>query len=266
MKRLALILAAFSVLGTGCYVETSHPTGGVDVAWRFARYAPGGTTPLAYYGCTTGLGVDSVVVQFGNGPAQAVPCRDSVGDGALFASVTSGQQTITVTGRRGGVDVYHSSYVVDVVAGQTTPVDLDVAGIADDLDILPTLRTADGTLTYSSCADAGFANFRYDLVDSAGTVVASSSTSGVVACSSGGVADPNGFPDLMYQGNGAVDRDRYTIRLRAPETGTPAFDTDSINFGPCSQQTFDHTGTDTGANAWSPAMYDVSGLTRCAYP
>ena len=32
MKRLALILAAFSVLGTGCYVETSQPTGGVDVA------------------------------------------------------------------------------------------------------------------------------------------------------------------------------------------------------------------------------------------
>lgn len=252
MKRLALVLAAVSVLGTGCFVVSDPPSGSVDVAWRFIRVRPDGST-LAY-GCSTGHGVDAVVVTFGDGASRQVPCQDSAGDGALITGVHAGTQTLVVTGRRGGVDVYSSQFSVAIQPGVTTLLDLDVYGIPDDIDVLAELVTATGGAAFTSCAAAGVSGFTYSVVDSAGSEMAT----GSAACTTG-------LPTLSFRGNQALDRDTYTIRLQAPATGPVVFDSATAAVSPaCSGQAFGHTGVDTGANAWRPLMYDVTlNAARC---
>jgi hypothetical protein len=249
MKRLALLLAAVSALGTGCYVNNPPPArGDVDLAWRFIRTAPDGRT--FPYGCRSG-GVDTVLVSFAGGSSQAVPCADNAGDGALFAGVPSGSQRVVVTGRRGGVDLYTSEFTINVVAGASTPADLDVYGIPDDLDVFAELTNPAGTVAYASCNAAAVTGFTYRVVDSAGTVMAT----GSAACSTG-------LPGVAFHGNQALDRDTYTIRMQAPASGPVVFD--SAATPDCSGQPFNHTGIDTGARAWKPLMYDVTGdATLC---
>jgi hypothetical protein len=247
MKRLALVLAAVSVLGTGCFVASDPPSGSVDLAWRFIRVLPDGSTVA--YGCATGDGVDSVVVTFGTGAGRQVPCQDNVGDGALISGVHAGTQTMVVTGRRAGVDIYSSQFNVAVQSGTTTPLDLDVYGIPDDLDILAELVTPTGGASYASCNAAGVSGFTYRVVDSAGTVMAT----GSLGCTTG-------LPGLSFRGNQALDRDTYTIRLQAPATGAVVFDSATTAVSPaCSGQPFGHTGVDTGTNAWRPLVYDITG-------
>lgn len=246
MKRLALLLASVTALGTGCYSSPPAPTAGdVDMGWRFIRTKPDGTTVA--YTCASGLGVDSVLVSFAGGSSQAVPCSDNVGDGALFVGVPAGSRTVVVTGRRAGVDVYSSQFTIQVAGGVTNPVDLDVYGIPDDLDVLADLTNPSGSAAYASCNAAGVSGFTYRIVDSANTVMAS----GSLSCSTG-------LPDLTFRGNQALDRDTYTIRMQAPASGSVIFDTAATP--DCSGQPFAHTGPDTGAaNAWKPVIYDVSG-------
>jgi hypothetical protein len=246
MKRLALLLAAVSVLGTGCYVApSSPPTGSIDMAWRFIRVKPSGSTVA--YGCASGGGVDSVAVTIG-GASQVVPCQDNVGDGGLFVGVPAGNQSVVVTGRRGGVDIYSSQFTIAVVAGTTTPVNLDVYGIPDDIDILAELVTRFGSSPYTSCNQAVVSGFTYSIHDSAGTVM----ESGSAGCTTG-------LPDLLFRGSSALDRDTYTIRMQAPASGPVVFDTATTAVAPtCSGQAFNHTGVDTGANAWVPLMYDTT--------
>lgn len=253
MKRLALVLAAVTVLGTGCFVaHDDPPSGAVDLAWQFIRVRPDGST--LRYGCAHGGGVDAVVVTFGSGASRQVPCQDGFGDGALISGVRAGTQTMVVTGRRGGVDVYRSQFDVAIQSGVTTVLDVEVYGIPDDLDILAELVTPTGGAAYTGCAAAGVSGFTYSIVDSAGSVMATGSA--------GCTAD---HPDLSFRGNQALDRDTYTIRLQAPASGPVVFDSATTAVSPaCSGQAFGHTGVDTGANAWQPLMYDVTqNGTRC---
>lgn len=244
---LAVAVAAATVLGTGCG-SSSHPvaaTGDLDLAWRFIRVRPDGSTVA--YGCASGDGVDGVVVSMA-GSSQAVPCADNAGDGGLFVGVPAGSQAVTVTGRRGGVDIYTSQFTINVAAGATTQANLDVYGIPGDIDILAELVTPNGSGSYTSCTAAGVTGYTYRIVDSAGTVMAT----GSAGCSSG-------LPGIAFHGNQALDRDTYTIRMQAPATGPVIFDTATTAVAPtCSGQPFGHTGVDTGTNAWAPLMYDTS--------
>jgi hypothetical protein len=257
MKRLAVVLAA-AALGTGCHSSATPrapvtPVGTVDFAWSFVRVKADNSTARPY-GCAL-AGIDNVVVSFSTGDVQ-VPCADQVGDGAGITNVVAGTQSVVVTGRRGAVALYTAQTNVTVLANDVTPVNIQVFGIPDDLDIFAHFMNRFGTLeAWPTCGGpggAGVSTLSYSIVDFANTVVAS----GTVSCT-----DPAG---LSFRGSAALDRDNYIIRMQGfpPSSQTETFDSATTALNPaCDGQAFDHFGPSTGNAAWDVLLYDTTPNT-----
>jgi len=250
MKRIAFVLAA-ALLGTGCVVTTTDdPVGTLDVAWWFVR-TKHDTTTLSYT-CAQ-AGIDSVVVSSTRGWSRDLPCDGGALDGAVFSAL-AGTQTLTLTGYRGPAALYRSVFNVTIVEGATEPLDADLWGIPDDLDIYAWFVDRDGfDVGWSTCALAGVATLSWSLVDWAGTVVDSHSA----ACT-----NPAG---VSYSGASALDRDQYAIRVQGFPSGSivETFDSATTRVAPaCDGQAFNHYGP--GVGTWDVWLYDVStNLTLC---
>jgi hypothetical protein len=258
MKRLALALAA-AVLGTACGSNPPPAPGAVDFSWSFVRYKADGTAVTPDYTCTE-AGVDNVLVSFAGGSAMQVPCSDSFGDGARFDGIAAGTQSVVLTGRRGTVQLFSSQGTVTVVSGVVTPLNPQILGIPDSLEVFATLFTPNGGVAYTSCTGAGVTGVTYTIADSIGTVVAL----GSIPCSSQ-------LPGLALTGgtSGILDRDTYTIRMTARNPANSSqvwFDSATTAVSPtCSGHAFNHYGQDTAANnaEWNVPLYDITSNTPC---
>jgi hypothetical protein len=280
----ALLLA---VAGTGCYSNPPTPITNVVVYWDFVRHKADGTTvvydaPLSQIAtgtCPDGSsgcgpcaqsGVDFVVLTQGDGTLvdpdrPSMSCTYNGLHGATALQVPIGPQTFRVTGYRwlaGGASValYAGEVTIDVIAGVYIETTVHAAGIRQDLAVGVTFANAAGSPIGNTCP-AGELSLLHRLVDSAGTVVAE----GPMLCSPAGIS---------YLGSQGIDRDRYTIRVQAFPSASPApgdlpdYDSASTAAPPgqpaCSQQPFDHYADDTGASAWPATAYDVTAnASRC---
>ncbi len=284
MKRIALLAAA---LTSGCVVSTEPPLppsgscaeSGVDyVVVTF----PGG-----------GL-VDPAM--------PTIPCVYRGVQGATFLSFTAATWNFVVTAYQnvqgfGPVDVYSRQVSVSVpppggdvilywdfvrYAFDGTPLvtydamsecgysncrTVHADGIPDDLDIYANFVNANGSATIGTyCADPDVFvdTITYNLVDHAGTSVASGQMDCGTAIAQAGIA----FRVALNQG---IDRDVYLLRAQGRvggPTGTVDFDSATRaavpNFPNCAVQSIAHYASDTGIYAWDARLYDVSlNLTFC---
>jgi hypothetical protein len=232
--------------------------------WSFARHLPGEPQPVIYdaqpgpsgggSGSCAQSGVDVVAVSLADGTAltpagSGVPCVYGGVQGASFAGFTPGTYDVIVTGYRAGHALYETLLRVDVAAGGTNAFDVTVPGIADDLDVFAVFLDASGVESWGTCAAAAVDTLEYQLVDSAGTIVGS----GSAPC-----ADPAGISFRSALGAG-IDRDTYTIRMRAIDRGAVAFDATPRG---CALQSFDHLAADSLAHGWSVGLYVTGTVCR----
>ena len=287
--RWAWAALAVAIVGTGCYSNPPTPITNVGIYWDFVRHKADGTTvvydasptatatgvcPDGSLGCgpCAESGVDFVVLTRGDGAPvdpdrPSMPCTYDGLHGATVLQVPIGPQTFRVTGYRrlgGGTSValYAGEVAIDVVGGYYTETTVHAAGIRQDLAVAVTFANAAGSPIGNTCP-AGELSLLHRLVDSAGTVVAEGPMG---SCSPAGIS---------YLGSQGIDRDRYTIRVQAFPSASPApgdlpdYDSASTAAAPpgqptCSQQPFDHYADDTGAAAWAATAYDVTAsASRC---
>lgn len=275
MKRTLLL--AVAALASSCTIGPSGPpTGDLTLFWDFQRAKLDGTTvgydtnpyPGGASRACPQSGVDTISLTYSDGTlvdpsAGAIPCiyGDATtpgAQGAIFGPMSSGVHDLVLTGYAGQVATYQARFQVTVVEGRTVEYAVTLPGIPDDLDVYARFMDRFGTTEpWTTCAAAKVNTLTYNLVDGAGTSVAS----GSVTCT-----DPAGLSFRVAQGTG-IDRDTYTIRLVGYRTGVaaPIFDSATTALSPsCSAQSFAHHGSDVGAAAWDVKLYDVtSNPTLC---
>jgi hypothetical protein len=279
MKRI--LLFAVTALASGCTIGPSGPPiGDLTLYWDFQRAKLDGTTvgydtnpgPGGASRACPQSGVDTIAIAYSDGtlidPATgAIPCI--FGDaytpgvqGATIPGLPSGVHDLILTGYHGSVATFEAAFQVTVVEGREVQYSVTLPGIPDDLDVYAHFWDRYGaTEAWTSCGTgtggADVQTLTYNLIDGAGTSVASGST---------GCVDPAGLSFRVASGQG-VDRDTYTIRLQAYRTGTvtPIFDSATTALSPqCTAQSFGHYGSDVGAAAWDEKLYDVTANpTRC---
>jgi hypothetical protein len=251
MKRIAFAAAA-ALLGTGCIATTTtpQPTGGVNFSWSFLRWKATDSS-FATYSCAQAR-VDNVVVSFPSGDV-VVPCTDGGGDGA-YVTAPPGTQTVVLTGRRGGVDLFTEQVTLTISENQTTDAPVQLTGIASNLSVYAHFldRYGSAVVNWNTCTGAGVSDLDWRIVDSNGTTVASAIAS---ACS-----DPAG---VSFLGAGALDRDTYTIRMQGypAASAVETFDSATTAVTPvCDGQAFDHFGQ-AATDRWDVDLYDVTHNT-----
>jgi hypothetical protein len=277
MKRIALLAAA--ALASGCV--SSEPLPPPITGWA----CPESLVDYVVVTFPNGTLVDPGM--------PTIPCVYNNVQGATFLSFAGGTYNFVVTGFEnvqgfGAVETYSSQVTVSVpfpgsdvilywdfvrydytgaVAATYDPMPectyvacqtVHAAGIPDDLDIYANFVTPNGSATIGTyCTAPGVAvdTITYNLVDHAGTSVAS----GEMACGSALV--PAG---ISFGTN--IDRDVYSLRaqgLVGGPTGTVVFDTATRANVPlypnCTPQTLAHFAADIGNFAWDARLYDVSG-------
>jgi hypothetical protein len=176
--------------------------------------------------------------------------------GATFENLLPGTYDLLFTGYQGAVPAYQQQVQVTVVASSAnTQPPLALPGIEDDLDILATFWDETGTVQFTTCGSAVIDTLTYNLLDGAGTHMATVS----MLCTD----DPaSGVAFHVADGQG-LDRDVYSIRAQGFLDGVLALDSATPVFG-CAATTFTHTGSDIGAAAWRLPLYDVERLDeRC---
>jgi hypothetical protein len=264
MKR-ALAAVVVLLLG-GCGSDPAT----VDVYWDFVRHAQGGSvrysTTLVHPGVVAGAceqaGVDEVAIADEAGQLLAqVPCIHEGYQAVRLLDAPRGKRSWTIVGYRGTfetgqVATYLEAFEIDVRPG-FNEILVGVQGLPDDLDLFAQFVDASGTQQIAAtCAEAGVATLDYALVDAVGTLVAS----GAIPC-----ADPAGVRFLVSDGTG-IDRDLYTVRLRAfpPGSSLAAFDSaQPENATQCVLPQIDHLGSDLDANGFLIRMFTVLPSTRC---
>ena len=272
MKRIALVIAA-SLLGTGCIVTDNHHSSGgsgigaVNVYWEFVRTKLDQNLSTVLYdpfddpnvapgtGACTTSGVDVVRIEGLDAAPIDVDCRFQGVQGVNLPGLAAGTYRATISGWRGQAELYATSVDVVVDGGRTRSQSVQVFGIPDNFQVAVTLATADGTSAYLSCSNAGVTELSYNLLDFAGTVVATST----VPCVDSSTIPP-GF---TLAGNQALDRDRYSIRLQAFSSSTDLtadFDTSASGVNGCVAPRFGHFGNDTGGFAWDLSAYEVRAV------
>ncbi len=242
----------------------SSATYTITLYWNFARHVRGQSQSVIYDpqpgpgGTSSGAcgqsGVDTVVVSDASGApldgtGSGVPCVYQGVQGVTFPGFAPGTHDLLVTGFRAGHALYETPIQVDVTAGGSNAFDVTVPGIPDDLDILALFLNSSGVETWTSCANATVDTLEYQLIDSAGTTVASGST----AC-----ADPAGLSFQAALSDG-IDRDAYTISMRALDLGGVAFQATPPG---CAAQVFDHLGADSLAHGWNVGLYVTGTVCR----
>jgi len=268
MKRILLL--AVTALASGCNIGSSEPpSGDLTVYWDFQRAKLDGTTVRYDTNPSPGggsracpqSGVDTISIAYSDGTlvdptAGDIPCifGDAYNPGVQGATVPalpSGVHDIVLTGYHGSVATFEAALQVTVVEGREVQYAVTLPGIPDDLDVYARFMNRLGTAELAGCGAAGVDSLSFNLVDGAGTSVASGST---------GCVDPARVSFRVAQGQG-IDRDTYTIRMTGHQTGVtdPVFDSATTALVPtCSAQTFDHYGSDVGTAAWDVLLYDVS--------
>ncbi len=237
MKRALLALAA-SVLGSGCIVSSTPApqVGDVDVFWEFWRYAPaqqGGsvvydpipnaTVPGPDRACTDS-GVDTVYVSYPGFSSPALSCLRSGMQGVALQNVPAGSVQITVSGYRGGVKVYESTYPVDVYDGSLAQYDFDVEGVNAPMELWAEFQI--GTALANFCDVAGNPAVTYTIVDHANTVIWSAANTAAVPCPGTTALPLPVFPPAGL--NDSLDFDDYSVRMYGYEGATLSYDSGNV--------------------------------------
>lgn len=254
MKRAAAILAA-ALAASGCFITDDTPSqGSVNLYWDFVRNAPAQPAGYVIYdqdlvgvgdqACAES-GVETVDV---TSPAGTLtfPCTYSGVQGVTLDLLPAGNQTFRVRGWRtdGGVErlLWDHTVTAQVVGGRTVDVYVDVEPLSADIDVFAYF-TYGANQDYGSCAAAESPVVTYDVFDSWGTKILT--TSAGVACT----AYP--LPAIVDR----LDLDYYSIRLKG-FTGAPSVRT----FDSCLSESqkyweFDHYAAATGVNGQAFDLY-----------